>query len=81
MVLKSNELIPAVRSALTMVGDQIGPDENQKILKLVGEVQAALEAHDPQRLKKANAALDDGTQNLATVLIDRAMADAARRKR
>ncbi len=49
MVLKSNELIPAV--------------------------------HDPQRLKKANAALDDGTQNLATVLIDRAMADAARRKR
>jgi molecular chaperone DnaK len=81
MVLKSNELIPAVRSALTMVEDQIGPDENQKILKLVGEVQAALEAHDPQRLKKANAALDDGTQNLATVLIDRAMADAARRKR
>jgi molecular chaperone DnaK len=81
MVLKSNELIPAVRSALTMVGDQIGPDETQKILGLVGEVEAALEAHDPQRLKKANSALDEGTQNLATVLIDRAMAEAARRKR
>jgi molecular chaperone DnaK len=81
MVLKSNELIPAVRSALTMVGDQIGPDENQKILKLVAEVEAALEAHNPQWLKKANAELDEGTQNLATLLIDRAMAEAARRKR
>jgi len=80
-VLKSNELIPAVRSALTMVGDQIGPDERQKILRLMAEVEAALEAHDPQRLKKANVALDEGTQNLATLLIDRAMAEAARRKR
>jgi molecular chaperone DnaK len=81
MVLKSNELIPAVRSALTLVGDQIGPDENQKIITLVAGVEAALETHEPQRLKKANAELDEGTQHLATLLIDRAMAEAARRKK
>jgi molecular chaperone DnaK len=81
MVLKSNELIPAVRSALTLVGDEIGPDEHQRIAKLVAEVEAALEAHSLVRLKKANAELDEGTQHLATLLIDRAMAEAAKRKR
>jgi hypothetical protein len=79
MVLKSNELIPAVRSALTLVGDQLGPDEVQRIAKLVADVEEALEAHSPPRLKKANAELDEGTQHLATLLIDRAMAEAAKR--
>jgi molecular chaperone DnaK len=80
-VLKSNELLPAVRSALTLVGDQIEPDDRRKINTLVYEVEAALKSRDPHRLKKANAELDEGTQQLATLLIDRAMAEAARRKR
>jgi molecular chaperone DnaK len=80
-VLKSNELLPAVRSALTLVGDQIEPEDQRKILTLVSEVEAALKSRDPHRLKKANAELDDGTQHLATLLIDRAMAEAAKRKR
>jgi molecular chaperone DnaK len=80
-VLKSNELLPAVRSALTLVGDQIEPDGQRKIKALVSEVEAALKSHDPHRLKKANAELDDGTQHLATLLIDRAMAEAAKRKK
>jgi molecular chaperone DnaK len=79
-VLKSNELLPAVRSALTLVGDQLESDDRQKIDSLVREVEAALKSHDPQRLKKANAELDEGTQHLATLLIDRAMEEAARRK-
>jgi molecular chaperone DnaK len=80
-VLKSNELLPAVRSALTLVGDQIELDDQQKIDALVREVEAALKTRDPQRLKKANAELDEGTQHLATLLIDRAMAEAAKRKK
>jgi molecular chaperone DnaK len=80
-VLKSNELIPAVRSAVTLVEDQIDPEENEKISRLVAEVEAALKTHDPPRLRKANAELDEGTQHLATLLIDRAMAEAARRQR
>ena len=80
-VLKSNELLPAVRSALTLVGDQIEPDEQRKINALVLQVETALKSHDQRRLKQANSDLDEGTQQLATLLIDRAMAEAARRKR
>jgi molecular chaperone DnaK len=80
-VLKSNELLPAVRSALTLVGDQIEADDRRKIDALVYEVEASLQSHDPHRLKKANAGLDEGTQHLATLLIDRAMAEAAKRKK
>ena len=80
-ILKSNELLPAVRSALTLVGDQIAPDDQRKINALVLEVEAAVKSHDPNRLKKANAGLDEGTQQLATLLIDRAMAEAAKRKK
>jgi molecular chaperone DnaK len=80
-VLKSNELLPAVRSALTLVGDQIEPEDQRKINALVYEVEAAVKSHDPHRLKRANAGLDEGTQHLATLLIDRAMAEAAKRRR
>jgi molecular chaperone DnaK len=80
-VLKSNELLPAVRSALTLVGDQIEPDEQRKINALVQEVETALKSRDARRLKQANTDLDEGTQQLATLLIDRAMAEAAKRKR
>jgi hypothetical protein len=66
---------------LTLVGDQIEPADQRKIHALVYEVEAALKSHDPNRLKKANAGLDEGTQHLATLLIDRAMAEAAKRKR
>jgi molecular chaperone DnaK len=78
--LKSNELLPAVRSALTLVGDKLSAAERLEIEALVGEVEAALESHEHQRLKQANSALDEGTQHLATFLIDRAMAEAAKRK-
>jgi molecular chaperone DnaK len=80
-VLKSNELGPAVRSALTLVGDRIPAQECEAIEALVYEVEQALKGRDLGRLKRANAALDDGTQHLATLLIDRAMAEAERRKK
>ena len=78
--LKSNELLPAVRSALTLVGDKLSDAERLEIDGLVREVEAALRSHDHQRLRQANSALDQGTQHLATFLIDRAMAEAAKRK-
>ena len=78
--IKSNELLPAVKSALTLVGDQLTQKDRQEIEVLVSAVAAALESNDIQRLKSANAALDKGTQHLATLLIDRAMAEAERRR-
>jgi molecular chaperone DnaK len=78
--LKSNELLPAVRSALTLVGDKLSDAERLEIDGLVRGVEAALKSHDHQGLRQANSALDQGTQHLATFLIDLAMAEAAKRK-
>ena len=39
-------------------------------------VEAALTAGEPHRLKRANVALDEATQRLATLLIEQAMAMA-----
>jgi hypothetical protein len=46
----------------------------------MAEVQSALESREVQRLKKANTALDEGTQQIATLLVERAMEEALRRK-
>jgi hypothetical protein len=46
----------------------------------MAEVEAALESREVQRLKKANAALDEGTQHIATLLIERAMEESLKRK-
>jgi molecular chaperone DnaK len=78
--IKSNELLPAVKSALTLVGDQLTTEDRQKIDELVAAVNSALENKEIHQLKAANAALDEGTQHLATLLIDRAMQEAEKRR-
>jgi molecular chaperone DnaK len=78
--IKSNELLPAVKSAMTLVGDQLTQEDRQQIESLVKAVNEALDSKDTQRLKSANAALDQGTQHLATLLIDRAMSEAEKRQ-
>jgi molecular chaperone DnaK len=80
-VLKSNELLPAVTSALTLVGGQLEEEERRNIEALAAAVETALKSHDVHRLKEANAKLDEGTQHLATLLIDRAMTEARTRSR
>jgi molecular chaperone DnaK len=72
--LKSDELLPAVRTALQKVGAGLSPDEHAQIAAAAAEVEAALAAGEPHRLKRANTALDDATQRLATLLIEQAMA-------
>jgi len=71
--LKSDELLPAVRAALQKVGDQLAEEERSQIAAATAEVEAALAAGEPHRLKRANAALDEATQRLATLLIEQAM--------
>ncbi len=78
--LKAEEMLPAVRNALALVGDQIADDEKNKIAQLAGEVEIALESGEAPRLKKANAALDEATQHLAALLVERAMEQARKRK-
>jgi molecular chaperone DnaK len=72
--LKSDELLPAVRRALEGFGGALSEDERSAIAVQMAEVESAIASGEAQRLKRANAALDEGTQRLATLLIEQAMA-------
>ena len=79
--LKSREMLPAVRHALDLAGDRLSPDERAALDALTAEVEAALAAGDDlDRLKAANVALDAGTQELATLLMEQAMDEALERR-
>jgi molecular chaperone DnaK len=78
--LKSREMLPGVRLGLQLAGDRLEPAERERILALAAEVEAALPLDDLPRLKAANAALDAGTQELATLLMEQAMDEALARK-
>jgi molecular chaperone DnaK len=73
--LKSEEMLAAVESALQLVGDQIGDLEKKRILQLAAEVRERIDSHETQKLKQANEALDSATQNLAAVIVEKAMKD------
>jgi len=80
--LKGRELIDAVAAALAQLGNAVSGEEQQAILQMATKVEAELAAtqHDVQRLKAANQALDDATQELAVRLLDQAMEAALRRR-
>jgi molecular chaperone DnaK len=78
--LKSREMLPGVQLALQRVGELLSEAERARILALAGDVEAALPLDDLARLKAANAALDAGTQELATLLLEQAMDEALAQK-
>jgi molecular chaperone DnaK len=71
--MKAGELLPAVRRALEQIGDQLDTAERAHIAQRVAEVEQAIAVGAAQPLKRANTALDEATQRLATLLIERAM--------
>jgi len=77
--LKAEEMLPAVRKALGLIGDKLDTDEKSKVGALMGDVEQALASGESQRLKRANAALDEGTQHLAALIVERAMEEARSR--
>ena len=78
--LKSGEMLPAVRHALELAGDRLPADECARVAALAADVEAAMAGDDLDRLKAVNAALDAGTQDLATLLIEQAMDEALERR-
>ncbi len=75
--MKSEELLPAVESALSLVGDRLEPDEIKKIQSTAAKVQQLLggQSKDSDPLKEANQALDEATQTLAALLVEAAFED------
>ena len=80
--LKAKELLPAVDEALAQLGTEIAPDEAQRIRDCAREVSTLLdsEVHDARALKAAVALLDDATQTLAVMLVEKAMDEALARR-
>ena len=78
--LKSAEMLPAVRHALDLAGSALPDEERARIATLAADVEAAMGGEDLDRLKAANAALDAGTQDLATILMEQAMDEALERR-
>jgi molecular chaperone DnaK len=80
--LKSEELTAAVDEALAQCEGLLEPAETARIRECSAEVRRLLgvEPHDARALKAANQALDDATQTLAVLLVERAMEAALDRK-
>ncbi|MDQ2659388.1 MAG: Hsp70 family protein [Verrucomicrobiota bacterium] len=73
--LKADEMIKAVEHAFGLLGSAIDPAEKQRIEALLAEVQSALGAGEGARLKKATSALDQATEPLAAILLQKALAE------
>ena len=71
--LKATEMLPAVRIALEQAGGELTADECDAITTGVAGVEAAIASGAAQPLKKAVAALDEATQRLAAILVERAV--------
>ncbi|MBL9183516.1 MAG: Hsp70 family protein [Verrucomicrobiaceae bacterium] len=80
--LKAEELLPAVEAALTQLGDAITAEEAQNVRQHADEVRQLLDSpeHDAKALKTATQHLDDATQTLAVLLLDRAMEESLARR-
>ena len=71
--LKADEMLPAVRTALAQIGSELNPVERELIMRREQEVVAAIAGGGATALKKAVAALDEATQQLAALLVEKAM--------
>ncbi len=71
--LKAEEMLPAVRIALEQAGGELTVEEKETITARVAGVEAAIAGGAAQPLKKAVASLDEATQRLASILVEKAM--------
>ncbi|WP_395744044.1 Hsp70 family protein [Prosthecobacter sp.] len=80
--LKAEELLPAVEAALSQLADAISAEEKAAVVTQAAAVRSLLDApaHDAKALKAATQLLDDATQSLAVLLIDRAMEESLIRR-
>lgn len=80
--MKAEELLPAVDTALAQLEGAVSEEESAAVLQYAAEVRGLLGApeHDARALKAATQLLDDATQSLAVMLIDRAMEESLARR-
>ncbi|YCM45340.1 Hsp70 family protein [Verrucomicrobiaceae bacterium 227] len=72
--LKAEELLPAVEMALEQAGEFLEANELTEIRAARDGVLSALESKEAPKLKSAVEVLDQSTETLAAILVDRATA-------
>jgi len=80
--LKAEELLPAVDQALDQLGAELSSEEVHLIQTCAAQVKNLLRApeHDVKALKAATQTLDEATQQLAVMLVDKAMEESLQRR-
>lgn len=80
--LKAEELLPAVDQALDQLGAELSSEEVQLIQTCAAQVKNLLHApeHNVKALKAATQTLDEATQQLAVMLVDKAMEESLQRR-
>jgi molecular chaperone DnaK len=71
--LKSEEMLAALEKAFHVAGDHLSAEQRKQIEQLADDVRRAIQTHETKRLKTANAALDDATQELAALIVEQAV--------
>ena len=72
--LKAEEMLGALESALSLAGDELTADEKERVLHAADGVRDALKSKVVARLKTANDKLDAETQHLASLVMQKALA-------
>jgi len=80
--MKAEELLPAVDAALQQLEGAVSAEDSAAVLRHAADVRRLLASgeHDARALKAATQLLDDATQSLAVMLIDRAMEESLARR-
>ena len=79
--LKAEEMLAAVENAFQLAGERISAEERSRIEQAANEVRETMQTHETPRLKIANAALDQATQELAALIVEQAMTASAEPRR
>jgi molecular chaperone DnaK len=85
--LRAAETLTATRKGLAEHREELDPAYRRRVDEALAAVEAALETEDAStksgdtaRLKAANQALDEATQQLAELMMDRAMEEMLRKQ-
>jgi molecular chaperone DnaK len=71
--MKADDLLAAVQAAYAKLGADLSAADRAEVDALVADIEAAIQSRSVTALKKANEALDRGTEHLAALLIEQAM--------
>ena len=75
-------MTPETRAKLAQLGTELSPQEVSLIEACAEQVRSLLDspAHDVKALKAATLTLDEATQQLAVMLVDKAMEESLQRR-